>query len=179
MAIYIKPLDTDYLYDEIKDKKSVRKEIKQLISDPKCTEIIVDQGVCIITEESIMYHEEMGPKYGRINIPFKIVVNTEKERKDQHDVWSFFNPSFSSASSIKSLHISYKDNRNQVQTLSLTSNKSNNIERAYNTIRERLKSLNKKDKSESDPIRIIATRYAKGEITKKEFEQMKKDIQET
>lgn len=41
---------------------------------------------------------------------------------------------------------------------------------------EEPKLLNKTD--ETDPLKILAIRYAKGEITKKEFEQTKKDILE-
>ena len=33
------------------------------------------------------------------------------------------------------------------------------------------------DKKETDPLKILKIRYAKGEITKEEFEQMKKDLE--
>ena len=36
---------------------------------------------------------------------------------------------------------------------------------------------NKKPKVEEESIKILKSRYAKGEITKEEFEQMKKDLE--
>ena len=45
-------------------------------------------------------------------------------------------------------------------------------------IRQNIKSRSSKDSSRETPLDILKKRYAQGEITKEEFNQMKKDLEE-
>ena len=49
--------------------------------------------------------------------------------------------------------------------------------KSRNVNEEILETLKKSHESEKDPIKVLKLRYAKGEITKEQYEQMKKDLE--
>lgn len=118
-------------------------------------------------------------RFIRLNIPWKNIVDVEKEKKD---LYGFLNWGKSN----KFLYLSYRDNGN-ISTLRFGAGadfvvaNSQHVDIAYSRIKAHMSLLKQEKKEEDikDPLTILKIRYAKGEITKKEYEQMKKDIEES
>jgi hypothetical protein len=110
--------------------------------------------------------------FERTNIPLENILNLEIEKKDLHGV-------FAKGKTKRLLHISYLKNTNNVYTLTIV-DVSKKLDSLYSMVYDKMQSLKhikltRENKNDSDALAILKTRYVKGEITKEEFEKLKKN----
>jgi len=110
--------------------------------------------------------------FQRTNIPFDNILNLELKNTDSHGFLTH-------GDTKKNLHIHYLKNTDKVYTLTIMNNKSDQIERLYSMMHDKIKSIKYvenqgKKKNEENTIASIHMRYIKGDITKEEFDKLKK-----
>lgn len=87
------------------------------------------------------------------SIPYKKITSIDKERK------------------IGCTTVIIKEGTIETSILNMKAETANQIFEKLNSIIE-----NEKVQTENEPLKILKLRYAKGEISKKEYEQMKKEL---
>jgi len=88
-------------------------------------------------------------------------------------------PVTSYSSHITYLTIPYKDEKNIIQKPRFAISNKKSMKKVSEFLFEKIPKRNEKKEGKiEDPMKVLKLRYANGEITKKEFEEMKKDLQE-
>jgi len=132
-----------------------------------------------VGESSLIFYQEKQVKriakltiFQRTNIPFDNILNMELKTTDSHSFLTQGNTK-------KNLHIYYLKNTDKVNVLTIINNKSGQIERLYRMVYGKIKSIKYvenlgKKKNEENTITNIHMQYIKGDITKEEFDKLKK-----
>ncbi len=145
-----------------------------------------EQGSLGVTKDHIIFVNNAILKRNKIilRIPFKKIIFEEISQSEKEDLdsgnfytamsyFAGYGPMSTYKKNIKLIRIPFKDENNvkQVPVFSIK-----NIKEFGKLIYDMIPKYKKKEQIEDDPLKILKLRYAKGEISKKEFEELKKDL---